>query len=375
MNMKKLFNLLKLSALFATCAFAESLSADSVSQATVSDTLASKGALFVEDSVSQMNASDTSAQQNVSLLPSDSTAPIKQSDAVLDSIGETKLETENPVAVEDSSQNLWQTSSDSLTKLGTPYANAYKKKRDKITFAEQDPIFRKKQDSILSVTLHHGVSVDFGRVYDKRIGNFANDVDWGTNLGFYYFYRDYIGSHVGYQGRFGVLYRYSRFEDQFDYGTALFEETNFDLVREQSTNYQNISIDVPLTLKFGGFVDRTSFLFVSITAGVTKSVYERITRSNTVLFKEPSAELSEKLEILTDLNLYPYTESHSTKEAFNADDWESNSWIGTGLDTKYVGINLQFLIAANSTSSNHRFKNIFHKSVPTWRLMIDFGLI
>lgn len=426
MNMKNLSTLLKISAILTVFAFADpeipgdtnavvnpvTPTKDSVSQAlvenkpeipeisfvdtipavdtTANDALEKTGFSNVDsakDSVQQIPEKKEPVKPTVSFVDTipaiDTTAKDTSANDSLknvelsDVIEPEVVATVDSVASDTTMESLnkhCDANPDSLTKLGSPYANCYKEKRDKITFAEYDSLSRIKQDSILSATWHHGITFAGGRVYDKRSGHFAHDFNWGTNIGLYYFYRNYIGSHMGYQGRFGLLYRYSRFEDQFEHGTAKFENTDFALVNDQSTVYQNVAVDVPLTFKVGGFIDRTMFLFMSISAGVTKSMYEKISMANTISFKNPSPELAEKLEILESLNMYPYTNSHRTRGAFNGDDWETNSWIGAGLETKYFGINLQLLLAANSTSSNHRFENIFHKAVPTWRLMVDFSV-
>ena len=253
--------------------------------------------------------------------------------------------------------------------------NEFQKMRGKKPFSHYDSIAVSIRDSILSHTYHHGVSFIGGRSKDKRIGHFADDLVWGGNFGFYYFYRYYLGDHIGLQGHIGGLFRYSRFNDLIDNGSAEFNGVDYALVREQSLTYHNFSIDVPLTLKIGGRLSHTSLLHGSVSLGVTKSLYEKISVNNEIRFKNPSSDLKEALDVLTESGLYPYTEYHTTSGNFFADDLEMNSWIGVGVDSKYINLEYQVLIAANSTSSNHRIHDIFRKDWPTWRIIIDFSLL
>ena len=57
------------------------------------------------------------------------------------------------------------------------------------------------------------------------------------------------------------------------------------------------------------------------------------------------------------------------------DDWETNGWIGLGIDGKYASVQAQFLLA-NGTSDyeNHRYYGFSFDRAPTFRIFFDFSL-
>jgi hypothetical protein len=57
------------------------------------------------------------------------------------------------------------------------------------------------------------------------------------------------------------------------------------------------------------------------------------------------------------------------------DDWEFNSWIGLGIESRLVSIEFQmFAIGGTSQNTNHRYNHIGHDSHPTWRVFLDFSI-
>lgn len=276
------------------------------------------------------------------------------------------------VAAADSVPAKTETAYDSAKKAALTTPENVRELRGKKSFAEYQQKQQVKRDSVWADASYHGFSFTGGRMYDKRLGEYADadDFIWATNLGLYYFYRYNFNPYISFQGRLGALYRYGRFEKSIGYGSAQYHGESYDLENIKSTRYFNMSVDAPMSIRFGTLVLPSSFVYMSLTLGVTKSVYDYIDVQNKVVFADPSAELKETLKYVDD---YPYKKSHHTDGAFYLDDWESNCWIGIGTNFKYMAFEFQTLIAANSTRDNHRYHDMFHKAMPTWRLMIDFG--
>ena len=67
-------------------------------------------------------------------------------------------------------------------------------------------------------------------------------------------------------------------------------------------------------------------------------------------------------------------EYEKVKEPFYMDDWETNGWVGVGIDGKYLSAEFQVLVASGSTKDNHRYYHLFHDTNPTWRVMVDFSM-
>lgn len=249
---------------------------------------------------------------------------------------------------------------------------SFREKRGKKTYTEyRDSVVSAKRDSALLDRYKHWITFSGGRLYDKHLGEFADDFVWGSNLATYYMYRYTFNPYVALQGRAGFLYRYGRFNDELDFGSIRFDGKSYKKKHEKESKYKNYAIDVPLSVKTGYQVYDSYFIFATLTLGVTKSIYERISVTDKVIIENPSEDLK---NALTYVDNYPYEKSHKTNGAFDGDDWETNSWIGAGVEFKYVSVEFQALIAANSTKDNHRFQNMFHKKMPTWRVMVDFGI-
>jgi len=255
------------------------------------------------------------------------------------------------------------------------YVNRFKKMRQKKSVAEYESVQNAKRDSILNQTYHFGISAVGGRTHDKRLGDLDVNSKWGGDFGLYLFYRHYFNDYVAMQGRLGAMFRYARFKDETLYEDKLtFGDEKYDINDKMTVAYSNIAIDAPLSLKVGGHVEHTSFLFISLTGGITKSMYDHIKTNSSLTVKDPSKELSETLDELKEKGRYPIEESRTTAGNFYVDDWEFNSWLGAGVDGKYVSLEYQVLIAASSTKDNHRYHNLFHGNYPTWRVMVDFSL-
>ncbi len=263
------------------------------------------------------------------------------------------------------------------TKPAAAPADTTKKKiRGKMTYQDYQAKVRQEADSILSVNYHHGISIAGARLDDKSYGDLVRDADWGGSLGIYYFYRYYF-SNIAFQGRAGIIYRYANFKDDEDVKHGQLTSGHiYDLNQHMQLSYNNFAFDMPLTVKFGGHVEPTTFLYLSLTFGITKSLYENMESKYTLSIKPTSKDIEKDLEVLAKEGkaIYPLEESHEIEKPFFMDDWETNGWVGVGIDGKYVSIECQALVAAGSTKDNHRYYRIFQKDSPSFRVMIDFSL-
>lgn len=299
--------------------------------------------------------------------------------AVLGFAQQPKTDTGVSKEVDESYQQQFMDHADvyeNASDTATVYPNRFKKlRRKKKTFADYDSVQRAINDSIASITCHLGLTTSFGKIHDKRLGELDVNNKWGENFGLYMFYRWYPASVVSIQGRLGFLYRYSRFSKNTIYSDAFSAYDNqYDVKKHLSVNYMNFAVDAPLSVKLGGHLDRTTFAFLSVAGGVTKNVYEQIKSYTSVAIYNPDEQLKEDLQILEKKGKYPKEKYHTEKGNFDVDDWEVNSWIGAGLDTKYLSLEYQLLLASGSTADNHRYHPINHSGFPTWRIMVDFSL-
>lgn len=339
--------LLTIASLAAVAVFAQAQPADSASAAIDSSQTA------VSDQTSVPADSATS-----NATTSDTTA------AVQDSIA-----TDSTVAAAPDSLNTDSTAADSA---------APKKPRNKITYEEYQAKVKRTAKK-RSRTLHHGLSLVTASYNDKSYGHMHYDVDWGTGLGMYYFYRRYFGNYLGIQGRAGALYRYSRWN--FDYSSTDGKTDageKYTLTHNIDRKYHNFALDMPLTGKFGYHVKgTTTYLFTGITLGLTKPIYEMVDTENRLYLHTKDKNLKKELELIDaeGKNPFPVYESHQTKRFFYMDDWETNSWIALGIENRLVSIEFQmFMIGATSQNTNHRYNHIGHDSHPTWRVFLDFSI-
>lgn len=339
--------LLTIASLAAVAVFAQAQPADSASAAIDSSQTA------VSD---QTSVTADSATSNATT--SDTTA------AVQDSIA-----TDSTVAAAPDSLNTDSTAADSAKP---------KKPRNKITYEEYQAKVKRTAKK-RSRTLHHGLSLVTASYNDKSYGHMHYDVDWGTGLGMYYFYRRYFGNYLGIQGRAGALYRYSRWN--FDYSSTdgiTDAGEKYTLTHNIDRKYHNFALDMPLTGKFGYHVKgTTTYLFTGITLGLTKPIYEMVDTENRLYLHTKDKNLKKELELIDaeGKNPFPVYESHQTKRFFYMDDWETNSWIALGIENRLVSIEFQmFMIGATSQNTNHRYNHIGHDSHPTWRVFLDFSI-
>lgn len=251
------------------------------------------------------------------------------------------------------------------------------KPRNKITYAEYQARLLAKHPK-KSKTLHHGLTLVSANYHDKRYGAMNHDADWGSGIGMYYFYRRYFGRYLGVQGRFGGLYRYSRWN--FDEGVEngkLASGEKYSLVHNVDRKYHNFAADLPLTGKFGYHIKgTTTYLFTSLTFGLTKPIYEMVDTENRLYLKTDSKELRSDLNTLkaAGQNPFPLYESHQTNKFFYMDDWETSGWIGLGVENRLVSFEFQVYGLGGATSANHRYYHLGHDSNFTWRLFLDFSL-
>lgn len=252
------------------------------------------------------------------------------------------------------------------------------KPRNKITYAEYLNKNKSKYKK-RSRTLHHGLTLSMNNFHDKEYGHMDEDADWGTGFGLYYFYRRYFGHYLGVQGRFGGLYRYSRWNFDAKTTTEKLESgETLKLTHNIDRKFHNFAVDMPLTGKLGYHIrGTTGFIFLSATLGVTKPIYEMVDTENRLYASSSNKELKSNLQLIDSENgsPFPLYESHQTHEVFFMDDWEFNSWIGLGVESRLVSFEFQvFAIGGASQNENHRYYHIGHDSNMTWRLLLDFSL-
>lgn len=251
------------------------------------------------------------------------------------------------------------------------------KMRNKITYADyQEKVKRSAKKR--SKTMHHGLSLVGATYNDKNYWHMDHDANWGTGVGMYYFYRRYFGNYLGMQGRVGALYRYSRWSfDADEQEGKLSTGEKYKLTHRIDRKYHNIAADLPLTGKLGYHIKgTTTFLYTGITLGLTKPIYEFVDTENSLSFSTKDKGLKEDLNLINETgnNPFPLHESHQTYKFFYMDDWETNSWIGLGIESRLVSFEIQmFAFGGASQNANHRFHNIGQGS-PTWRMFLDFSI-
>ncbi len=251
------------------------------------------------------------------------------------------------------------------------------KMRNKITYADyQEKVKRSAKKR--SKTMHHGLSLVGATYNDKNYWHMDHDANWGTGVGMYYFYRRYFGNYLGMQGRVGALYRYSRWSfDADEQEGKLSTGEKYKLTHRIDRKYHNIAADLPLTGKLGYHIKgTTTFLYTGITLGLTKPIYEFVDTENSLSFSTKDKGLKEDLGLINETgnNPFPLHESHQTYKFFYMDDWETNSWIGLGIESRLVSFEIQmFAFGGASQNANHRFHNIGQGS-PTWRMFLDFSI-
>ena len=252
-----------------------------------------------------------------------------------------------------------------------------KKMRNKITYADyQEKVTRSAKKR--SKTMHHGLSLMSANYNDKNYWHMDQDAVWGMGMGLYYFYRHYFGNYLGIQGRIGALYRYSRWTfDANEQEGKLSTGEKYTLTHELDRKYYNFSADMPLTGKFGYHIKgTTTFLYTSLTFGLTKPIYELTDTENRLYMSTSNKKLKEDLALFENAGVTPFPayESHQTNKFFYMDDWETNSWIGLGIESRLVSFEVQMFAFGGATqNANHRFYNI-GQGTPTWRMFLDFSI-
>ena len=226
--------------------------------------------------------------------------------------------------------------------------------------------------------MHHGLSLMSATYNDKNYWHMDHDANWGMGMGMYYFYRHYFGNYFGVQGRLGALYRYSRWTFDVDEQEGkLSTGEKYTLRHELDRKYYNFSADMPLTGKFGYHIKgTTTFLYTSLTLGLTKPIYELTDTENRLYMSTKDKKLKEDLALFESAGATPFPayESHQTNKFFYMDDWETNSWIGLGIESRLVSFEIQMFAFGGATqNANHRFYNIGQGS-PTWRMFLDFSI-
>lgn len=255
---------------------------------------------------------------------------------------------------------------------------AWVKPRNKITYAEYQAKIQSTTKK-RSRTLHHGLSITSANYYDKRYGDMKYDADWGSGIGMYYFYRRYFGRYLGFQGRLGALYRYSRWNfDQSETNRKLDDGTKVKLTHNIDRKYHNFAADLPLTGKLGYHIKKTTaFIFLSGTLDITKPIFEMVDTENRLYMDADDNDFNTEIKLIDKYgnNPFPLYESHQTNKAFYMDDWETSGWIGAGIESRLVSVEFQiYAVGGASQNANHRYHHIGHDSHPTWRFFLDFSI-
>ena len=271
------------------------------------------------------------------------------------------------VATADSAQTV---ATDSLSVQKKP------KRRNKIYYQDLMDSLKREAARKAAITYHHGISLSGGIINDKNYGDFRYDNNWGGSFGIYYYYRHYFGTHFALQGRAGGLYRYSSFREDIKKSPKEINGEEYNLVQHVDLNYSNFALDMPLSIKVGGHVEPTTFIYAGVTFGLTKPLLEELICTNELDIEGKTKKARQNIEVLEreGLNPYPLEAREELDEPFFIDDWETNLWANLGIDGKYISIEGQVFIIGASTKDNHRFDHIFHKQAPTWRFMVDFSV-
>ena len=278
----------------------------------------------------------------------------------------------------DSSAAVAEAAPDTATAdTAAPAEAAPTKMRNKITYAEYQAKVKASAKK-RSRTLHHGLTLVDANYHDKRYGHMDHDALWGSGLGLYYFYRHYFGHYVGFQGRLGGIYRYSRWTFDADQTKGTFSDgAAYTLTHQIDRKYHNFAVDLPLTFKLGHHVKKTTgFIYASVTFDVTKPIFEMVDTENTLYLDSKSKKLKNDLKTLEAQGETPFPlyESHQTKEFFYMDDWETSTWLGVGVESRLVSVEFQVYGIGGATKDNHRYYHLGHDSNFTWRLLLDFSI-
>lgn len=319
------------------------------------------------DNWTEASASPDTASQVQAAVPDSAVKDSSVAQAVVDSVKTVDT------------AKVAEVSKDSVQVVPEPADTVVRKKpRNKITYEEyqaRNMRAAKKR----SRTLHHGLSIAGATYHDKNYWRMDHEANWGTGVGMYYFYRRYFGQHLGFQGRLGGLYRYSRWTfDVSEKNEKLSSGEEYTLVHNLDRKYFNFSADMPLTGKYGYHVKGTAtYIFTSLTLGLTKPIYEMTDTENRLYLKTKDDKLKADLELINSVgqNPFPVYESHQTNKFFYMDDWETSGWIGLGIENRLVSFEFQmFALGGVSQNANHRYYHIGCGSSPTWRLFLDFSI-
>ena len=277
-------------------------------------------------------------------------------------------------------ESVAATAPESEQKQDSEVSSEPKKPRGKIFVADYFARKEAERDSIIAVNYRHGVTFAGARYNESYFGDYHEEPKWSGGLGFYYFYRRYFIDVIGLQGRFGVIYRYGRYNfDRSESSGKLKSGNSYALTRDVELTYNNLSFDLPLTFKVGFHIEPTTFLFFSGTFGVTKPMFEKVYIKSLLSIDKSKLTKSEKSDIETleraGLSGFPLYESKDIEKNFFMDDWETNGWLGLGIDGKYLSAAFEVQVASGaSTDDNHRYHHLFHDSEFTWRFMVDFSM-
>ena len=333
---------------------------------------------FAQETAAPQAAPTDSTTDKAAETPASVTDSIATVDSTADSTA--SLAKDSTAVPADSAKTVAavdSTKADTLQADTSDAEPAWVKPRNKITYAQYQAKINASAKK-KSRTLHHGLTIVSANYHDESYGDLDHGADWGTGLGMYYFYRRYFGHYVGFQGRLGGLYRYSRFEFDKKWTNGSFKDgTEYSLEHNFDRKYHNFAVDLPLTLKLGHHVKKTTgFIFMSATLDITKPIFEMVDTENYLYLNSNSKEFNAEMETITNegKNPFPLYESHQTNKFFYMDDWETSGWLGFGVESRLVSFEVQFFGIGTSTKDNHRYYHLGHDSDMTWRIFLDFSI-
>ena len=247
---------------------------------------------------------------------------------------------------------------------------------DHKTYSEYLKDQQDKKAKALAENYHHGVTLLVSRFNDTEYGNLKDNFTWGMGAGVYYFYRYYFLQCMALQPRFGIIYRYGRFNANDKESKTLKNGKDVDLTTDVEITYDNIALDIPFTLKIGTNVEPTTFIYLGATFGITKPLIEQASYTKIWDVSSSNKKTQSDIDYLKseDLDVFPLKERHEINEPFFMDDWEFSGWGGVGIDGKYASLSADILIISKSLKNNHVYERKIDGSWPTIRIMVDFSM-
>lgn len=247
---------------------------------------------------------------------------------------------------------------------------------DHKTYSEYLKDLQDKKTKALADNYHHGVTLQVSRLNDTEYGKMKDNFTWGMGAGVYYFYRYYFLNCLAIQPRFGLIYRYGRFNSEDKESKTLKNGEKIDLTSDVEITYDNLALNIPFTLKIGTNVEPTTFIYLGGTFDVTKPLLEQASYTKTWDVSSSNKKTQDDIEFLKSegLDEFPLKERHEIDEPFFMEDWEFSGWAGLGIDGKFASLSAEMLIISKSLKNNHVYERKIDGSWPTIRVMVDFSM-